>query len=233
MPPSLSFLPGFRVQMLGLDILHIMHLGVGRDMVASVIRVLTRLRFWRGNNLDTQLASASVSLRNFAASQKLNLRLRKLSKQNLNWKANEYPEAHCKGYDTYILLKWLQFSLDQGGRADVPNMIQTLVWSANNVFGLMANAEMFLTPAQQDQVQTIGNLFVHTYVHLASAAVDRGELLWKVRPKLHMLQHVFLESGRASGLNFHFISTWMDEDSIKRYMQVKKKFTALQPLKTV
>lgn len=45
-PTTLSKLPGFDIRMLGLDILHIFHLGVGRGLLSSAIRVCGRLRFW-------------------------------------------------------------------------------------------------------------------------------------------------------------------------------------------
>ena len=210
--------------MWGLDI----HLGTGRDLIASAIRVLAWLRFWPGNNLDQQLASASVSMRSFAKQHRLTLRLKRLSKVNLNWKSHEYPQPHCKGYDSFVLLKWLEFEMNQGGRAEVPHLLRTVIWSANNVFGLLANAGLFLTHHQQEQVQTVGNLLIRSYLRLASEALDQGDRLWKIRPKFHLLHHLFLESGRPSALNFHHLSTWMDEDSVKRWMTIKRRTHRLQ-----
>ena len=221
--PSLSKLPGFDLRMLGLDILHIFHLGVGRDLLGSAIRVLARLRFWRGNNLDQHLASASVSMSSFARQFRLPLRLKRLTKANLNWKSNEYPEIHCKGYDTFVILKWLESEMDTGGRAEVPSALRTLVWASNNVFGLLANTGMFLTSHQQDQVKTVGNLLMHTYLGLAAAALEQGDRLWRIRPKWHLLHHLFLETERASAYNFHYLSTWIDEDGIKKWMNLKKR----------
>ena len=226
--PSLSKPPGFNLKMLGLDILHIFHLGTGRDLVASAIRVLARLRVWRGNNLDQQLASASVSMRSYAKQHRLPLRLKRLSKVNLNWRSHGYPEAHCKGYDTFVRLKWLEFEMDQGGRAEVPHLLRTVIWASNNVFGLLANAGMFLTPHQQELVQTVGNLLIRSYLQLASDSLDQGDRLWKIRPKFHLLHHLFLESGRPSALNFHHLSTWMGEDSVKRWMTIKRRTHRLQ-----
>ena len=38
-PPAYSMLPGFSLKMLNVDVLHVWHLGVARDMTASVLRV--------------------------------------------------------------------------------------------------------------------------------------------------------------------------------------------------
>ncbi len=49
------------------------------------------------------------------------------------------------------------------------------------------------------------------YVEVASAATDRNESLWKLRPKFHVMAHLamFMEETR---LNPRFWACWMDED---------------------
>ena len=118
--------------------------------------------------------------------------------------------------------------MDQGGRAEVPHLLRTVIWASNNVFGLLANADMFLTPHQQELAQTVGNLLIRSYLQLASDSLDQGDRLWKIRPKFHLLHHLFLESGRPSALNFHHLSTWMGEDSVKRWMTIKRRTHRLQ-----
>ena len=226
--PALSKLPGFSIRMLAIDILHVFHLGCGRDIIGSAIRVLARLRFWRGGNLDQQLAAASVSLKNYASRNRLSLRLRRLTKQNLNWKTAEFPEAHCKGADTFVLMKWLGDSMDAGGRCEPPPLIRTLIWACNNLFGLLSNTGMFLTPSEQNQVKVVGNLMIHTYLRLVTDSLEKGEYLWRMRPKYHLLHHLILETQRPSAYNFHWLSTWLDEDGCKRWMLVKKGTHKLQ-----
>ena len=145
--PELSKLPGFSLRMLALDTLHIFHLGIGRDLVGSILRVLCTLRFWVGNNLDQRLASASVQLKQSARAHRLQLRLRKLTKANLNWRSSEYPESHTKGFDTYIILKWLNGYLigEQQGLCSIPDEIATLIWSSNQLLTMLSSASMFLT----------------------------------------------------------------------------------------
>ena len=220
--PSLSKLPGFQLQMLSIDILHVFHLGCGRDVIGSTIRVLARERFWRGSNLDQQLAAASVSLKAYATQNRLNVRLRRLTKQNLNWKSSEHPEAHCKGADTFAIMKWLGHSMEVGGRCEPPPLVRTLVWACNNLFGLLSSTGMFLAPQEQKQVQIAGNLVIHTYLRLASDALAKRECLWRMRPKFHLLHHLILETQRPSAYNFHWLSTWLDEDGCKRWMAVKR-----------
>ena len=75
--------------MLGIDLLHAYHLGVGRDLVASAIKVLAKERYWGGQNLEQRLAQASHSLRAFAKQNKKTVVIKRLDKKNLNWTSGE------------------------------------------------------------------------------------------------------------------------------------------------
>ena len=106
--PELTGLVGFDLRMLQIDLLHAWHLGVGRDLCGGAIQQLAKQRnFWAGRNIDARLANATARLRAFAKSQSLTVALRRLSKASVNWKSDEYPELRAKGYDTYVVLKWL------------------------------------------------------------------------------------------------------------------------------
>ncbi len=219
--PTLSLLPGFRIEMLGLDILHIFHLGVGRDLVASAIRVMCRSNIFSGRNLDQKLQYASGWLKTWAKQHHLSLAIKKLTKSNLNWKSNEYPEAHCKGYDCYVILKWLiSGPLTSEHAAQIPDDISTALWAADSLMSVLMNGDRFLTADELLHKQVIGLVFVRTYVQLASAALSNRERLWKMRPKFHLLHHMVLENRLH---NPHFTSTWMDEDAVKKFMVIKKK----------
>ena len=106
--PSLTGILGFSLRMLGVDLLHIFHLGVGRDLVASAIRILASKRgYWRGRNQEERLKFATQQLKAFAKRHNYSLTMSKLSKQSLNWKADAFPELKAKGYDCFVVLRWL------------------------------------------------------------------------------------------------------------------------------
>lgn len=99
--------------MLGVDLLHIFHLGVGRDLCASAIRLLLSNRnFWRGRNQEERLHLATRRLKWFAKQHGYSLALSKLSKQNLTIKTNTYPELKAKGFDCSVILKWLVWEVN-------------------------------------------------------------------------------------------------------------------------
>ena len=80
---------GFREMMIGPDILHCFHLGIGRDILGSAIRVLVTTRFWPGATQDDRLHQATHSLKQFASKNGMSLVIRKLCKASLTWSTEE------------------------------------------------------------------------------------------------------------------------------------------------
>ena len=135
----------FDVRMVGIDLLHCFHLGVGRDLAASTIRVLVKDQYWPGSNIDKRLAYATKRLQEYAKLHNKKLVLRRLDKSSLSWSSQEclglkfrmclfivlhacclwlivrYPELKCKGYDTAIVCSWLAHELEMRpcGQADL------------------------------------------------------------------------------------------------------------------
>ena len=110
--PTLSKTVGFSVKMIQIDVLHAFHLGWGRDLIASALRVLcTRRGFFLRATQELRLRSATLRLRSFVEQNHLTLTISKLTKANISWKADTYPEMRCKGFDTYVILRWLAYEV--------------------------------------------------------------------------------------------------------------------------
>ena len=100
--------------------------------------------------------------------------------------------------------------------------LSTALWSADALLKLLHGANMFLSPEEQEQKEVIGDLFMKTYVGLASEAVAAGRKMYRTRPKMHLFHHLIVER-RASRRNPVMGATWMDEDFIKRCFRLKKR----------
>ena len=112
--PSLAKTMGFCLTMIGIDLLHIWYLGVGRDLCASAIYLLARnRRYWQGSNVEKRLDFATQRLKWFASQNGLKLQINRLTKQNVNWKGKEYPELRVKGFDCSVILRWLNWEMRQ------------------------------------------------------------------------------------------------------------------------
>ncbi|CAE7221870.1 unnamed protein product [Symbiodinium sp. KB8] len=124
------------------------------------------------------------------------------------------------GYDTYVVLEWLG-TLCEAHRGVLPNDLCTAMWCATHVMSLLHNAGRHLTVEQQRNKEFFGQLFMKSYVQMAHAMLQCREKLFRMRPKFHILGHIFRSSppSRTNPANY---STWMDEDSLKKLMRVLK-----------
>ena len=60
------------------DLLHVLNLGVGRDLCGAILKTLVKENHvFDGATIDEKLATATVSLRNFARAHALPLRMKK------------------------------------------------------------------------------------------------------------------------------------------------------------
>ena len=227
-PPELGQCRGFSLRMVSADLLHSFHLGTGRDLLGSCLKVLVKLRYWPGANIARSLARATSNLRKFAKDRKLSLVLKKLTKQNLTWTGGAFPEVKCKGFDTYVILAWLCHELEETPPTSADpaqqltlDQLACCAWAADSWVRLLSRSDTFLTELQEYHKRVVGEIFITSYMRLAAASVGRGEMLWRTRPKLHLLHEMVLEQ-KPSHLNPNTASTWMDEDWVKRVMKVKK-----------
>ncbi|CAK9049333.1 unnamed protein product [Durusdinium trenchii] len=83
--PAFANIVGFSKEMVAPDVLHCWHLGVCRDLIGSVVRLLVSERYWPGSNINDRLAFATASLKRWAKHRALSLTIKRLTKQNLSW----------------------------------------------------------------------------------------------------------------------------------------------------
>ena len=210
--PAYVGLIGFHISMIVGDLLHIWNLGVARDVLGSSLKIVMGERtIFDAANLADRLALGTESLKLFARQHHLPLRLRKLSKAKLGWASNKYPMLGCSGYDAYVIGKWME-QLVSSHQGTYPE-IYTLLWSSNKAMSLQYQAARFLTWDEKQSLRTLGDVFLRTYLYMAGTAMGQHKMLWRVRPKLHMLCHNF-SSPRV--VNQSVYSTWMDEDFLKK-----------------
>ena len=83
MDPPYTGLIGFKLSMVVPDLLHVWNLGVARDLTGSILKTLLKdAHVFAGSNVEERLQNATVSLKAFAKSEALPLRMKKLTKKN-------------------------------------------------------------------------------------------------------------------------------------------------------
>jgi hypothetical protein len=211
--PAYSWLEGFSVALIVPDLLHVVNMGVARDLCGSILKKLVRENHsFVAPNIPERLALATASLRSFARANALPLRLKKLSKKKLNWSSGKYAEFRSgSGYDVYVVCRWLHDVLTPYSTM-FPSYC-TLLWSLNSSLNILYNASWFPTQAELSRVKILGTMFIKLYIQHAAAAIASNEFEFRVRPKFHLLHHVFWWK---RSVNVAKYSTWMDEDFLRR-----------------
>ncbi|CAE7260476.1 unnamed protein product [Symbiodinium sp. CCMP2592] len=219
-PPFLD-LPGFSMSMVWPYILHIFHLGCGRDLIASALRVLLGKRYmFNGRTVALRIRDASRRLLDFAKDNGYTLSIRRLTPLNMGFQKKGYPEMMCKGYDTFVILRWLVSEVTCHAPPD-QELLSTCLWAADSCLCVANAAGRNMTEAEHLHVRTVGHLFLTSYLNLAKNALASRRKLWRIRPKFHLQYHLFCDV-LPSRESFTYHATWMDEDYNKHVVKIKK-----------
>ena len=228
-PPAMSCLRDFHAGTVALDLLHIFHLGILRDLLGTGLKLvcLKKNEFYSGNTIAKRLDQLTRELFAWAKQHKLELSLRKVHKGNLVWKGNMCPELRCKGADALTCLRFLTAKVQVQSPLKYPGIVGCL-WAAERFIGCLAHGSLFLLESESLTAYTTGLSFLHSYVGLAGQAVAANEFFFKVRPKYHLLVHV-VESLKPVQNVLHrnpfFDATFGDEDYVKHLLNLKKKMS--------
>ena len=215
-PPPYSFLEAFSVSMIMPDLLHILNLGVSRDVCGSILKVLVKGGFvFVANTIEEKLAIATQGLTNFARSHSLPLRFKKLSKKRLCW--GKYAELKGSGYDLYVVSRWLEELLQPF--TNIYPDFATLLWSLNGSMNLLYNSGWYLEETTRVRVKHLGTIFMRTYLKLASQSIVNQDMMFRCKTKLHLLHHIFQNRRLVNPAKY---ATWLDEDFLKHIAKTLK-----------
>ena len=211
-PPSYSNIVGFELGMVVPDLLHCWNLGLARDLLGSALKLILSERVvFDAPSIADRLKLASGSLRTFAKQKRYPLRIKKLTKSKLCWESRKYPSLSASGYDAFVVGVWLEDVLSNHSQT-YPE-ISTMLWSGNRAISLMYSGGLFLNEREKESLAILGDCLLRTYMSMARSAMEAHVLMWRVRPKLHMMCHI-MKSPRS--INQSRYSCWMDEDFLKK-----------------
>ena len=194
------------------DLLHIFNLGISRDVIACALKILIKDQLvFQGGDIEERFRVATSSLRSFAKAHGHCLKLKKLTKRKIQWETRKYPEFKGSGSDAHVVSVWLE-NVVQPYAAQYHDLL-TLLWSGNHAMRVFYNGNRFLEMPERQTVRVLGKIFVQTYMRLANEAISQHELMFRVKPKTHLFDHL-CECRVAR--NPAFYSTWMDEDWLKK-----------------
>ena len=228
--PALSRLVGFTRKLIAFDLLHILHLGLLRDLAGTAIKLMTKKasNFYAGSTINKRLHQFTLDLKAWCGEHGIHLSITKIQKPTLGWTANSCPVLKAKGADTLAIIRFISFKFQSQLPADYPGLA-ACTWAAERFVGCLAEASIFLDEIERATAHEYGRLFLHSYLSLASDCVASGIYLFKVRPKLHFFAHVvddLCAHPNGSRLrNPYYDSTFVEEDWVKHALHIKKRMS--------
>ena len=225
--PALAGLSGFRLSMIGLDIMHAFHLGVGRDIIGASVKILCRKKgFYDGRKIEIRLAQLMAECKMYAASTGTYLTFGKLKKSNLQWRNDKCPELRASAADTKIFMGFLSEKLQSVTLPEEYQGLTACVWSANLFVTTLSHAGFFLEDSEKDFLFVLGCAFLKAWAQLVHVGFMNCELLFKLRPKYHVLTHLVWDlSTKPSGRNPCVDSCWLEEDYVKWSLRKFRKLS--------
>lgn len=106
--PNLMGIKFFRLEMVIFDLMHVWHLGVGRDIAGTCIKELTKAKTFVGSKIDDRLQSAYESLRSWARENNKALAIKRFTKENVYWYSDACPESCTILSHTIILVLFVK-----------------------------------------------------------------------------------------------------------------------------
>lgn len=224
--PAMSGLIGFSEKLIALDLLHVFHLGVARDLCGTGFKLLCKGRdYYSGSKIDKRLLQLTKDLKDWCKRHGHVLSLTKVNKDTIKWKSGECPELRAKGADTLVCLRFLCDKLHQKRPMKYDGIV-ACAWASVQFMGVLSHASLFMTDSERSTAVVTGRLFVRSYISLAYESLQSGDYLFKVRPKMHYLLHIIDDIGLPGHSRNPFSdATFVDEDFVKQALIVKRRIS--------
>ncbi|CAE7212783.1 unnamed protein product [Symbiodinium sp. CCMP2592] len=247
LPPLLQSTPHNRsnpAALFRLDVLHVYHLGMGRDFVASSLVIL--LDVYEGSSVPECLDLMTADLRRFLAQTRRQLHFKVITRDLLGFqKESVFPVGHwSKASDTPILMEFLLWLLEQHRSKMEGDQLLRVIYGAADAMGVfmrgVLQAGLWLTTTEATAAYEAGMHFLRSYGKCASLAFRRHLTRYNLTPKLHCWHHICLDLKRSldRGLQYHLSpladANFADEDFVGRVSRLSRRVSPrLQGLRTI
>ncbi|CAE7284133.1 unnamed protein product [Symbiodinium sp. CCMP2456] len=249
LPPHLEYLPHVRDDpgsFYRFDVMHLYHLGAGRDFCASSLAIL--LQLYNGTSIPENLAYMTADLRRFLKDTHRQLHFKALTRELLGYKSEScFPTGHwSKAMDTPVMMEFVFWLLQQDQHQTKlgEDKLLRLMASAAHAMGVFMRtllaAGLWLSRDEAATVSEAGLHFLQCYAKCARICLDRSMCRYNLTPKLHFWHHLCLEIRQGLDRNLDAFlnplcdSTFADEDFVGRVSRLSRRVSPrLQALRTI
>ena len=217
------------------DFFHVYHAGVGKDFSASAIIYMMKALYGLGG-VERDLRAINAALKSWMAQEHTRLHCGFLTQDLLGYNGTrEYPEGKwSKNMDTAVVMKFIVYLLQipefQAKVRDdeVLQAILTTALAMAEAVKTCFQAEYFMSTEHCQIIIDSGHKFLCGYAGLVSKCFTRKPCLFKLRPKIHYLNHIFLRvfeewSATGTAVNPCAESTFMSEDFVGKTSRISRR----------
>ena len=227
-----------------LDVLHIYHLGVGRDFSGSSLVFI--LKLYDAPSIPIAIEAMNADLKQFLRDSARQLRFKLLSRDLLGYASDQsFPTGHWnKAMDTPVMVEFVYWLLSRREAAVTSDRLLQVMQSGARAIGVcmrtMLQASLWMSLAETSLVSESAMHFIQCYGKLATMCHERSLCLYNLTPKMHCLHHVALRLLEKSqqripySMNPLAESCFSDEDFIGRVSRISRRVAPrLQSLRTI
>ena len=226
--------PGMQATIFKFDAWHSWHLGVGKSFVASTLALMSNK--YIGRSKDSRMALLSADFMSWCRATRHTPTLSKLTASNINWESNTtFPfGSWFKGSVTTTLCSFIQHQLRPQGpdmfeEDDMLALCSEAVLAINTALKGLYENDVFLPASTAREIGEQGLRFLRRYASLARKAVDNGQILFCLIPKLHSMHHLLLQDLVLASESFEFVvnpicySVQLSEDFIGQLSRLSRR----------
>ena len=220
------------------DFFHVWHAGVGLDFTSRALIYSMKVVFGLGG-VQRDLQALNECLKEWSTRTKKKLYCGRLTEDLLGYNGTrEYPEGRwSKNMDTATIMKFLVYFLERPESQeklqadDILHDILVAAKDMGHVITTSLKAEYFMSGEHTRIVVEYGHRFLMGYGGLVRKCYDRSLCLFKLKPKVHYLNHIFLRSYqelKAAGFATNILaeSTFMSEDFVGRTARLSRRVSS-------
>ena len=234
-PPFLEMVPHVlsdKGSFFKLDLLHIYHLGIGRDFAASSLCMA--FDFVYEGSVPDKIANMNLDLKLFLKESRRQVHFKLLTRDLLGYTSeNVFPCGHWnKAFDTPVLIEFVSWLLRKYDDALNSHRELLLIAAACDAMSrFMRNllkAGLWLGPAEASSCGEDGLYFLMSYGKLAELCYTANKCRYNMVPKLHCFHHICIDLAHKASLGIFQLNplsqcTFQDEDFIGRVSRLSRR----------
>ena len=216
-------IPGFCIWRVRFDIMHTLDLGILTHALPSALTELTAAAdVFPANTRAKRLDLATQSYSNWCQANGITPanRARGFGKR---WCEGPYPcigQFQAKAAAIRCMVYWFKEICDSASGTFHGRVRATMMNGFVEADEVMRGSGRHLTPEAQLKVAAAMEQALCAYNFLATEALEKGERLWKLVPKHHVMTHVVYDN---FGSNPRKMSCYLDEDMVGRMKRIYMK----------